>query len=276
MKARLPDFIGIGPARTGTTWLHEVLRHHINLPHREKEVHFFDYYYGRGFEWYESRFTPCSPQVKRGEFTPNYFQFEPALTRIACDIPDCKIIFGVREPASRLYSLYKLWRFHGMLTDTSFEDALWNNLLKVEGNRYTHYLNQWLNAFGRNQVLIAVYDDLEADPQSYLNRITDFIGIKQIALTPQSANRIYSFSKAPRRPFLARRLWRLHLKGGPNISYRLRAALRKVGLWQFCFSEGQPYPPLDPRLRKTLREHFRPEVEALEELIGRDLSSWKS
>ena len=34
--------------------------------------------------------------------------------------------------------------------------------------------------------------------------------------------------------------------------------------------------PSIPELDRRLRERFMPEVEALEELIGRDLSTWKN
>ena len=45
MKTRwgiLPDFIGIGPARTGTTWLHEKLLEHVDLPRNIKETKYFE------------------------------------------------------------------------------------------------------------------------------------------------------------------------------------------------------------------------------------------
>ena len=40
---RMPSFLGIGAARSGTTWLHENLRHHpqVWVP-PAKELHYFD------------------------------------------------------------------------------------------------------------------------------------------------------------------------------------------------------------------------------------------
>ena len=37
---RLPDFIHVGPARCGTTWLHEALNGHVRLPPREGDAIF--------------------------------------------------------------------------------------------------------------------------------------------------------------------------------------------------------------------------------------------
>ena len=36
------------------------------------------------------------------------------------------------------------------------------------------------------------------------------------------------------------------------------------------------FPPLDPSVRRRLRDLLRPEVEMLENLIHRDLSKWKT
>ena len=51
--------------------------------------------------------------------------------------------------------------------------------------------------------------------------------------------------------------------------------LRKAGVWRFSFRGGGEFGPLDPALDRRLRERFRPEVEALEKMLGRDLSAWK-
>ncbi len=36
------------------------------------------------------------------------------------------------------------------------------------------------------------------------------------------------------------------------------------------------FPPLDPLVKRRLRDLLRPEVEMLENLIHRDLSKWKN
>src|SRR6056297_1956378 len=61
-----PDFLIIGPQRTGTTWLHRNLLLHsdIFLPHT-KELYFFNYleksggkyYTSDRLEWYSSQFS---------------------------------------------------------------------------------------------------------------------------------------------------------------------------------------------------------------------------
>jgi hypothetical protein len=36
-----------------------------------------------------------------------------------------------------------------------------------------------------------------------------------------------------------------------------------------------PPQPLDDRMRRTLQEHFQPDIDKLSDIIQRDLSSWR-
>jgi hypothetical protein len=82
-------------------------------------------------------------------------------------------------------------------------------------------------------------------------------------------------TRGPRIALLAEQAWRLRRwlqerKAGTAITM-----LRKAGVWRFSFRGGGEFGPLDPALDRRLRERFRPEVEALEKMLGRDLSAWK-
>src|ERR1700719_1865764 len=53
----LPDFVIIGAAKAGTTSLYDWLGEHPCVaPASTKEVHYFDYGYYRGEDWYRSHF----------------------------------------------------------------------------------------------------------------------------------------------------------------------------------------------------------------------------
>src|SRR5215470_18764382 len=97
-SSRLPDFIAVGPQRTGTTWLHEVMKPHLGLPRGIKETDFFLKNYARGMEWYRDFFRGCSPDLPMGEVDPNYFGEDVARERICKDIPQAKIIVTLRDP----------------------------------------------------------------------------------------------------------------------------------------------------------------------------------
>src|SRR5271156_1409540 len=107
--ARLPEFIHVGPPRTGTTWIHEALAGYVALP-AQKETLFFEYRYDLGLQWYSDFFKGARPDLPRGEIAPSYFANTIARGRIRRDIPNCKIICTLRDPATRLYSQYRFQR----------------------------------------------------------------------------------------------------------------------------------------------------------------------
>ncbi len=58
-------------------------------------------------------------------------------------------------------------------------------------------------------------------------------------------------------------------------AYRTSSVLEWLGVWKLCHEGGQEFAALTPEEDARLREQFLPDVEALEELIRRDLSAWK-
>lgn len=273
--ARMPDCINIGPARTATSWLQQALVGHVGLPAGGRETDFFTTNYGKGLDWYLGLFRDCDPALPIFE-KGGYFEFPAARARIKTHIPNCRIICTLRDPVDRVYSYYKLLRCHAY-TKLDFEAALENRIQLVESGRYGTYLEAWLNEFGRENVLIAIYDDLRANPQAYLDRISDFIGIARIPLdsSPLAVERVNQFERMPYNHKLAQnaRHLRQYLTG--HFMLRTYGLLGRAGVWRFCFEGGPPFPKVEPEVDARVRELFRPEVEKLEGLIGRDLSAWK-
>src|SRR5271154_456968 len=195
---RLPDFIGIGPPRTGTTWLYEVLKGHVGLPQRIKEIQFFKWHYEQGLPWYASHFRNCPPGLPVGEICPVYFNFAQARERIASDLPECKIVCSVRDPVERLYSHYRMLRAYSGLR--SFEESLETVPDLIESSRYVSHIRAWRKSFGTDRVLILVYDDLAADPQRFVDLVSKFIRIPRtnITLAALRDKRINRADRAPR------------------------------------------------------------------------------
>src|SRR5215472_11550309 len=173
---QLPNFIAVGVGRAGTTWLHEVLTGHVGLPYGVKETDFFLRKYGNGLDWYRSFFRHCATELPILEICPTYFSSTEARQRIKLHIPDCRIICTFREPVDRAYSHYKLMR-HNVWTRASFEEVVNDSREIAEMNRYAHNLRGWRQTFGRENVLVCLYDDLECNPQAYLDTVCNFIGI---------------------------------------------------------------------------------------------------
>jgi hypothetical protein len=272
---QLPNAIAVGVGRSGTTWLHEVLTGHVGLPYGVKETDFFLRNYGNGIDWYRSFFRHCASGRPIVEICPTYFSSAEARQRMKLHIPDCRIVCTFREPVERAYSHYKLMR-HNVWTRASFEEVVGGSREIAEMNQYALNLRGWQQTFGRDNVLICLYDDLEHDPQGYLDAVCNFIAIPRFPLTRSVASvRLNSFPAPPRNRRLAQNARHVRDWLRSRRAYWLDRLLERAGIWGFCFDGGEAFPPLEPKLEKRLRQRFLPEVEALEQLIGRDLSAWK-
>jgi hypothetical protein len=190
-------------------------------------------------------------------------------------IPDCRIICTFREPVERAYSHYKLMR-HNVWTRAGFEEVVNSSREIAEMNQYALNLTGWQQTFGGNKVLVCLYDDLERDPQGYLDAVCNFIGIAPFSLSRVAASaRFNSFPAAPRNRRLAQNARHVRDWLRARRAHRLDRLLDLMGLWALCFDGGEVFPALDSELETRLKQRFLPEVEALEQLIGRDLSAWK-
>src|SRR5690242_6216379 len=87
----LPSFFVIGPPRTGTSWLHEVLGRRMQLPTAIKETRFFDIHYHRGWNWYRAHYPKASAHQFAGEIAPTYFASAAACERIAQQVPAARV-----------------------------------------------------------------------------------------------------------------------------------------------------------------------------------------
>ncbi len=272
---RLPEIIGAGPGRTGTTWLHRVLEGHVDLPYGVKETQFFSNYYDKGIDWYARHFRYATGERLIVEICP--YLFDPFVPdRIKVHIPNCRVITTLRDPVEHTFSAYKLLA-HYAWARGSFEEVLKSRPNLAGGNRYAFYLRKWFETFGRENVLITMYDELRGQPQSYLDQVTDFMGIERIDLSarPEIGDDVHSFERAPKYRRLARRATRLMYWFKARQAYGAINFLDRWGVWDFCHGRGEPFGRLAPEQDERLRKRYLPEVEALEELLTIDLSAWK-
>ncbi len=133
----LPSFFVVGPPRTGTSWLHDVLSQNTVLPHPTKETRFFDNHFDRGFDWYQAHFPASTENGLVGEVAPTYFASNLARERIAGAVPGAKVICIFRNPVDRVVSLYRLKRAYGMIP-WNFEEAIVRDSELMESSKYGH------------------------------------------------------------------------------------------------------------------------------------------
>jgi len=272
----LPTFLGIGVPRAGTTWLHTLLSGHPDayLPTRRKEVRFFDRHFDRGLEWYEGFFSPpegTDGYGAIGEISPQYLYGPECPARIGSVLPSAKLLVMLRHPVDRAYSQY------GFLLQRrnyrgSFEEFLRTRPRALEMGHYSTYLRRYLDRFDRRQILPVVFEQAVPSGDTVRHELAAFLGISEEGF-PVSTERVNA-STMPRYPRIAnlavktgRRLRRRHLESVVDLGGRL-------GVRRFMTS-GTRVPKLDADLKSELSTRYLDEFDALEELLGIDLSCWK-
>jgi hypothetical protein len=162
-------------------------------------------------------------------------------------------------------------------TELSFEKALLKHPQMLNCSRYAFQIRDWQTKFGADNVLVVLNDDLIADSQNYVDCITDFIGIPRITLagTTATGRRDNSIESAPRSVWLASWARKFRFWLGSHQYRGTRKFLGTTGVWRFCFEGGESFPPLDLGVKARLRDQLKPEVEALEQLLRRNLPQWK-
>jgi LPS sulfotransferase NodH len=276
---KLPTAIAVGPQRTGTTWLHNVLERTGAVPRGIKETMFFDRYYDRGMPWYASHFSHVPDGVPALEIGASYFHKDEARRRIKEHLPSCRIVCTLRDPVSRLESLYRMHVEYGLI-DQAFRSAFEEHPDFKASTQYARHLAAWMQLFGEENVLVLFFDDLKRDPAGYLSRFCEFVGLRlddpESLLRDADALRDPSTGQEAASPTLGR----LGLVVGDwfrkRRMYGVVNAAKKIGLKRVFFGSGRPIPPLARDDVRLILDYCQPELDALEALTGRDLSAWRT
>jgi len=285
-KGRLPDFLIIGAAKSGTTSLHRYLERHPQLfMSTPKEPEFFsiDSVFARGEAWYRDLFRDARDDQVCGEASTSYTrwpQVPDANGRIAHMLPGVKLVYLMRHPVDRSYSQYA----HDMRRQVAmtFEQALEQNSMYVDSSLYMKQIRRYLEHYDREAMLFLFSSDLRKNPDGLLRQVQDFLGVPQVSLTqagPIEANPGGSeyyirslttepLKKLPVLSWLARTL-------PPGPRGRLYAAIRVSPLGRWLDRRYQ-LPPLTGETRRRLIELFKEPNRELAEFVGRDLSEWDS
>jgi len=276
-----PTYIGIGAQKCASTWLHQILGEHpqVAVP-AIKEVDFFSYRFDHGYQWYERGFSSTRATLARGEISPSYFSDAAAPARAAQYLPEAKILLSLRDPVERALSNHRhevrVGHFKG--PDFSFEAGLKNNPMYVEQGMYATHLRNWLRHFPRDNILVILTDDIDADPLAVCRSTFRFLGVDE-AYVPSGLTDRYNPSFATRWSSLgalkdavygATRLPGLRWVWNAAAGAGLRSMYRGINV----VPSSAVIPPPAAQTLRELRERFLPEVQELETMIGRSLAAW--
>ena len=263
---RLPTFVVIGAMKSGTTSMARALRAHPEVfLAKVKEVRFFTRHYDLGTDWYRAHFAGADGAVAVGEATPSYLADPAVPARMADDIPEARLVAMLRNPVDRAYSHYWMNRALGG-EKRGFSDAV-EAESRGEGSpylgmgRYREQLERFSSRFGRDRLLVLVFEDFARDPGPPFSEVCRFVGIDDRPRPRElheRANRYVTFRSLR----------------GRRLAKRLPGVLGKVA-GRLVTRKRSSYPPMEEAFRRTLIERIEDQISALEAWLDADLSIWR-
>jgi len=211
-----PDFLIIGPQRTGTSWIHRNLVQHpqIFMP-EQKELYYFnnlqtDKYHPKNLppisprlSWYLDFFRPNLKFIDsrdhecrktwgesyegniRGEATATYLVAlcDEIISEILTLNPEIKILMMVRDPVERAWSHAK--KDLSQMPDRPIEDVCneeWINFFRrkyqLGCGQYCANIEKWRNKLKKETFFVGRYIDIQDDPNEFLRTVLDFLGAR--------------------------------------------------------------------------------------------------
>lgn len=271
-------FIAVGPQKTGTTWLYQLLYDHsqICFPKNVKETMFFDLYYEKGISRYQSYFKHQKLSQKCGEVAPSYFDVDEVSARIWSVAPKCKIIITLRSPISRTFSLYCHHLRKGRVPQ-DFSKAIQTMPRILDSGHYAKHIPKWLDNFGKEQVHFVLMDDIKIQPEIVLAETCYFLNISTPELfSEKELNQKVNQASMPKFPILA--------KAATQAAGILRASKfdqivefgKKLGLKRVYRGGEDQLPQITDQEAQFLSSHYEDDIQYVEQLLGRSLPQWRT
>ncbi len=279
------DFLGIGAAKSGTTWLADMLRQHpqIFLPEK-KELDYFSQFtkgeqnsnFGKPVSWYASFFKRAGEDQLKGEISPSYLSDDVAATKILEHNPQVKLIAILRNPIDRAYSHY-FFHLENCLIDanSSFEEAIQAKPPILTRGEYVGQLKKYTDLFPKEHIQVIIYDDLKTDPKGVLEEVERFLGVSLFIpknIDEKSNVTRYPQSKTTNKILRKTKFFLIKIKMRSFLKL-----LRRIGLTKridSTLNKEKQKPPMDQKTKEMLKKYYAGEIRELGVLLDRDLSGW--
>jgi hypothetical protein len=212
---------------------------------------------------YTERINP----LREGSFRPT--PREAVWDDIHAYNPDMKFIYLVRHPLERIVSGYMHYYLRGY-TDRPLEEELRSNRLHLEITRYATRIRPYIDRFGRDQVMVLDFEDMTRQEPALLERIANFIGVDPQGMGKREDKKMgttLGHGAMPVKWDMPAWYWIALRKLAPKLWYQWAKKDERV------FKER---PVLSQDLAEALLAELEPETAAIEKLIGKDLTHWRS
>lgn len=271
MKLREIDFLIIGAAKCATTWLQVQLQANPNVYMPDAELHYFSRAFRQGTNWYTDQFDVPKGNKLIGEKSNTYLSDPQACQRIYAALPNVKLVAQLRNPVERAYSDYcMLFRRGGV--DDDIKNHL--NPKNAKGSRffesgyYADQLQPYIDAFGRDALLILDFHNVAKTPKTQLDLVYKHLKIEGSADEILKSKSVKDKTEKRISPGLRKRLkWIKPLAQPFRKNPLFETAWQKI-------AKDPAYPPLTKDLHDALTEHFQPSLEKLRDLTGWNCENW--
>lgn len=180
----LPNFLGIGAAKAGTTWLHQQLRHHPDIfVSSTKEIHYFDtHYFDESVGSYARHFRRSEQKV-RGEITPGYGIIPIERVRFVHRLmPDLKLLLMIRNPVERAWSHALMFlardRTLDQIEDFEFYKHFFNPNQRARCD-YASMADRWLQYYPKDRLFVGFFEDVRQRPRELLCDVFRHLGVTE-------------------------------------------------------------------------------------------------
>ena len=197
----------------------------------------------------------------------------------------------LRNPTDMLYSLHSQKLYNGTENIRNFEEALDaeedrrkgrriprlcrfpKGLLYTEVVKYTEQVERYMEVFGREKVMVIIFDDFVSDTAGVYKETLEFLGVDANFSLP--TYQTFNPNTVPRSKVLTTTINIISYFG--HNFFRPLPPPANLGIVKRLTQLNTKYqsrPQMDVALRRRLQRHFSPEVSRLSALLGRDLMDW--
>lgn len=287
--------VGVGVEKCATTSFYDWLAAaRIRSIPRRKETFYFSKNWHKGEEWFSSLY-PAADSDMVFDITPSYFRDIEALRRIRdSNYRRKKILFFVRNQVARAYSFY----CHDIIRHISRGQRITRNFNVARSfrfhdlqdsdyyfTRYSGYLQQLWDVFGRENVMTVIFERFTRDPGHYVDKMSEFVNadlsaLASIDLPRSNESRIpyFLYSKSGAPILLGNRtvevppeavsvFRRGRLSEVIRGEDRVRNALFCYGSWTLSVPKEQA--------EWLYRNCFDADTLRLEDMLQEDLGAWR-
>lgn len=187
MKANL---MCIGAAKSGTTWLAEVLNQHPDIfIHPKKEIHYFNHFHPitqkpninrkKGHSWYNELFKEGASKKIIADFSTSYLQKPSISSELKEYNSDVKVMVILRNPIDRAISDHHFLYSRGLIKEADLIEAFNKHKTIRDTGNYYSLLKPFYEDFNKERLRVFFFEQLK-EPDIFLDEICHFLTVECI------------------------------------------------------------------------------------------------